>query len=144
MIEREDLGSWIDGAPDSADHVPGSTWGLPATGPGSVAPISLRLGGYAIDWLLCAGASWLLHHHSLALVWPLFTAMNVVLLSLFGATLGQFVMRLRVRPIQGRSPMVLRAIVRTLLLLLLVPALVFNRDRQSLQGVASGTVVVRA
>ncbi len=144
MIDREDLGSWIEGAPTDPDYVKGSGLGLPASGPGSVASIGLRFVSYAIDWSLCLVASLLLHDSSPALVWPLFTAMNVVLLTLFGATAGQFVLRLRVVPVARRWPMVLRALVRTVLLLLLLPTLVWNRDGQPLQDVAAGTAVVRA
>lgn len=144
VIDREDLGSWMQGAPTAPEHVPGSSYGLPAAGPGSVAPMGLRLGSYAIDWLLCAGLSMLLRDGSPALVWPLWAAMNIVLLTLFGATAGQFVMRLRVVPVARRWPMVARALVRTVLVMLLLPVLVINRDRQGLQDVASGTAVVRA
>lgn len=144
MIDREDLGSWIEGVPTDPDYVKGSGLGLPASGPGSVAPIGLRFVSYAIDWSLCLVLSLLLHDTSPALVWPLFTAMNLVLLTLFGATVGQFVLRLRVVPVTRRWPMVLRALVRTLLLLLLLPTLVWNRDGQPLQDVAAGTAVVRA
>jgi len=144
VIDREDLGSWIEGAPTDPDYVKGSGLGLPASGPGSVASIGLRFVSYAIDWSLCLVASLLLHDSSPALVWPLFTAMNVVLLTLFGATAGQFVLRLRVVPVARRWPMVLRALVRTVLLLLLLPTLVWNRDGQPLQDVAAGTAVVRA
>jgi len=144
VIDREDLGSWIDGAPTDPSHVKGETWGLPAEGPGSVAPIGRRFVGYAIDWSLCAGASALLMDGSVHLVWPLFTAMSVVLLSLFGATIGQFVLGLRTVPVARRWPMPLRALVRTALLLLLLPTLIWNRDGQPLQDVAAGTAVVRA
>lgn len=137
----------MDGAPSGPGdegHVKGSTWGLPAEGPGSVAPVSLRLASYAIDWSVCALASALLTDRGLALVWPLFTGMSIVLLSLFGVTIGQFVLRLRVQPVARRWPMPIRATVRTVLLLLLIPTLIWNRDGQPLQDVAAGTAVVRA
>lgn len=144
MIDREDLGSWIDGAPASGDHVRGSTWGLPAEGPGSVAPVGRRFLGYLIDWGVCAGLSALLADGRIVYVWPLFTAVSIVFLSLFGATIGQLVLGLRTMPIARRWPMPVRAIVRTALLLLLIPTLVWNRDGQPLQDVAAGTAVVRA
>lgn len=137
----------MDGAPSvprDEEHVPGSTWGLPPTGLGSVAPASLRLASYAIDWAVCAIASLLLTDRGLALVWPLFTGMSILLLSLFGVTIGQFVLHLRVQPVARRWPMPIRATVRTVLLLLLIPTLIWNRDGQPLQDVAAGTAVVRA
>lgn len=144
MIDREDLGSWIEGAPADPAHVKGATWHLPSEGPGSVAPIGRRFLGYVIDWCLCAGASALLMDGSVRLVWPLFTVVSVVLLSLFGATIGQFVLGMRTVPVARRWPMPLRAVVRTALLLLLLPTLIWNRDGQPLQDVAAGTAVVRS
>lgn len=131
-------------APGDQGHVKGSTWGLPASGPGSVAPVPLRLASYAIDWSVCALASALLTDRGIALVWPLFTGMSIVLLSLFGVTIGQFVLRLRVQPVAMRWPMPVRAVVRTVLLLLFIPTLIWNRDGQPLQDVVAGTAVVRA
>lgn len=142
--DRDALGSWIDGAPSDPEHVPGSTWGLPESGPGSVVPISRRFGGYAIDWAVCALTSALATRGSMELLWPLFTVMSIVLLSLFGATIGQFVLGMRTVPVQGTWPMPLRAVVRTVLLLVLIPALIWNRDLQPLQDAAAGTAVVRA
>lgn len=144
MIDREDLGSWIGGAPTEPDYVPGSRLGLPAEGPGSVASVPRRFVAYLVDWLLCAGASWIATGGSLQLVWPLFVLVSVVMLSLVGATFGQLALRLRTVPVARRWPMPLRALVRTGLLLLLLPALVFDRDRQPLQDVLAGTAIVRA
>lgn len=143
MIDREDLGGWIHGAPTTQDHVPGSTWGLPASGPGSVAPIGRRFFSYLVDWGISLGLSVLVSGGA-AWVWVIFTAMCVLLLTLVGATGGQFLLGLRVRPVTGRLPMVLRALIRTVLLDLLIPTLVWNRERQPLQDVLAGTAVVRA
>lgn len=143
VIDRDDLGSWMDGAPADPDHVKGSTWGLPAEGPGAVAGIGRRFASYAIDWLACLVASLLVTDHSPRLVWPLYAGTTIVLLSLFGATLGQFVLGLRTIPVARRWPMPVRAVVRIGLLLLLIPTLVWNRDGQPVQDVAAGTAVIR-
>ena len=50
--------------------------------------------------------------------------------------------RVRVVPVSGRSPMLLRAVVRTALMLLVLPAVVWNRDTQPLHDVVAGTAVV--
>ena len=44
--------------------------------------------------------------------------------------------------VSGRSPMLLRAAVRTALMLLVLPAVVWNRDGQPLHDAAAGTAVV--
>lgn len=143
MIEREDIGTWMDGPPRPDGYVPGEDLGLPPRGPGSVAPVGRRFAGYLIDWVICFAASRLLSDGSPVLTWPLFAGMCVILQSLVGASVGQIVMGLRVAPVARRWPMPVRALVRTGLLLLLIPTLVWNRDAQPLQDVAAGTAVVR-
>lgn len=142
VIERKDLGGWIDGAPQEADYVKGSSLGLPADGPGSVAPFWRRPLALLIDWGLCMLLSALVFQGDALANLLLFVAMNVLFLTLFGATPGQFLLKMRVLPVRGRTPMIGRALVRTALILLLLPAVVWNRDAQPLHDVAAGTAVV--
>lgn len=144
VIEREDLGSWIGGAPTPEGYVKGEGLGLPPEGQGSVAPFWRRPVALVVDWALCLAISTLLLGGDPLATLSMFSVVNVLFLSLFGATPGQFATRVRVLPVRGRSPMVLRAIVRTLLMLLLLPAMVWTRDAQPLHDVAAGTAVVRA
>ncbi|WP_114854947.1 RDD family protein [Brachybacterium sp. YJGR34] len=144
MIDRKDLGSWMDGAPEEPGYVRGSSLGLPPTGPGSAAPFWRRPLSLVLDWALCMAVSALVFDGAALANLLLFVAVNLLFLTLFGATPGQYVLRLRVLPVRGRSPMVLRAIVRTALMLLLLPAVVWNRDRQPLHDVVAGTAVVTA
>lgn len=142
VIDRKDLGSWMDGAPAEEGYVKGSSLGLPPEGPGSVAPFWKRPLSLVVDWGLCMLVSALVFSGDALANLVLFVAVNVLFLSLFGATPGQFLLRLRVRPVSGRSPMLLRALVRTAMLLLLLPAVVWNRDTQPLHDVIAGTAVV--
>ncbi|MBB5831384.1 RDD family protein [Brachybacterium aquaticum] len=142
MIDRNDLGSWMEGAPHEPDYVKGSSIGLPAEGPGSVAPFWRRPAALMIDWLLCMGISALAFQGDALANLVLFVVVNVLFLTLFGATPGQFITRTHVVPVTGRSPMILRAFVRTFLMLLLLPAVVWNRDSQPLHDVVAGTAVV--
>jgi uncharacterized RDD family membrane protein YckC len=142
VIERKDLGSWMEGAPSEPGYVKGASLGLPAEGPGSVAPFWRRPVSLALDWALCLAISALVFEGDALANLVLFVAVNVLFLTLFGVTPGQYAMRLRVRPVRGRMPMVLRAVIRTGLMLLLLPAAVWNRDAQPLHDVAAGTAVV--
>lgn len=142
VIERKDLGSWMDGAPVDEGYVKGFSLGLPPQGNGAVAPFWRRPLSLVVDWGLCMLVSALVFSGDALANLVLFIVVNVLFLSLFGATPGQFVLRLRVLPVSGRSPMVLRALVRTTLMLLLLPAVVWNRDTQPLHDVVAGTAVV--
>ncbi|MEJ6543016.1 RDD family protein [Brachybacterium paraconglomeratum] len=142
MIDRKDLGSWMDGPPGEAGYVKGSALGLPASGRGAVASFWRRPLSLIVDWGLCVGISALLFGGDPLANLILFAAVNVLFLTLFGVTPGQFLLRVRVVPVSGRSPMLLRAVVRTALMLLVLPAVVWNRDTQPLHDVVAGTAVV--
>ena len=143
MIERKDLGSWMEGAPGDPGYVKGSSLGLPPTGHGSVAPFWRRPLALVLDWGLAVGISALAFQYDALANLVLFVVVNVLFTTLFGATPGQFATRTRVMPVRGRSPMILRALIRTGLMLLLLPAVVWNRDAQPLHDAAAGTAVIR-
>lgn len=144
MIDRKDLGSWMDGAPEQEGYVRGSDIGLPPSGSGSVAPFGRRFASLLLDWFGCAAVSALVFHSDPVATLSLFAALNIVMLTLFGATPAQLILGLRVQPVSGRLPMLVRALIRTALLLLVIPAVVWDRNAQPLHDVAAGTSVVRA
>lgn len=143
MIERKDLGAWLEGPPTDEEYVRGSRLGLPAEGSGSVAPIGRRILSLLIDWALCLLVSQLFTGGDPAMTLGLFAVENLLLISLFGITIGQFAMAVRVTAVRGRQPILLRSLIRIVLMLLLLPAIIWNRDAQPLHDVAAGTAVVR-
>jgi uncharacterized RDD family membrane protein YckC len=52
-------------------------------------------------------------------------------------------MQLRVARIDGHAVPLLRSLLRSFLVCLVVPPLVFNRDNRGLHDLAAGTVVIR-
>jgi len=147
-VDRRDVASWLAGPraarPDTAPaDYPGQRLGRPETGPGSVAGVAHRLLAFAVDALLCDGVAWLLCR-DLAWVTPVFEVEVVVLTWLLGQSAGQRVCGLRVERLDGGRVSLARALLRTALVLLLVPALIWDRDGRGLHDKAVGTVVVRA
>ena len=67
-----------------------------------------------------------------------------ILTATTGASFGQRLVRLRVVSLDGRPLNPVRAFVRTVLLCLAVPALIWDRDLRGLHDKAANTVVVRA
>ncbi len=63
-----------------------------------------------------------------------------LLTALLGGSFGQLALRVAVVRVDGRPVSVLHAFVRTLLICLVVPPLVFNRDHRGLHDLAVGTV----
>jgi uncharacterized RDD family membrane protein YckC len=66
-----------------------------------------------------------------------------LLTALLGGSFGQLLMRVVVVRIDGRPVNVLRAFLRTVLICLVIPPLVFNRDQRGLHDLAAGTVTLR-
>jgi uncharacterized RDD family membrane protein YckC len=123
-------------------HYPGEMFGLPESGPGSVPGIGRRFAALFIDWILCAFiATALLHSQYWALA--IFGVETYVLTALTGTTIGKRLLGLRVARLDGRPVGFGWALVRTLLLLAVVPPLIIDRDRRGLHDKAANTIVVR-
>ena len=152
-------GTWLSGVgaalPDSAreSRWRGDRLGLPASGPGSVAGTGTRLIAFVLD--LAAGAligglvNAVVTDPSpglRALAANSAFALEVLLLTaLTGQTIGMRLAGIGVVRLADRGgvPGFLPAAIRTALLLLLVPALIFDRDARGLHDKAAGTVVLR-
>ena len=135
-----------DAQPPSQSRVRGSSLGLPAQGRGSLASFGTRIGAFLVDALLSAVVAGLFTAPSLPGNWSLvaFAAITVVTLVLFGQTPGMRLLGLRLaHPRPGSRLALWRAVVRTGLLILLVPALVVDGDGRGLHDRLTDTAVVR-
>lgn len=131
------------GAAAGGEHgYPGRRFGLPEEGPRSVAGVGRRLAALVLDWLACMAISLAIFRVQ---VWTIaFFAGEVWLLTaLTGFTLGKRLLGIRVARIDGKPVGLLSSLVRTALLLLVVPALVYDRDLRGLHDKAARTVVLR-
>jgi uncharacterized RDD family membrane protein YckC len=154
VVDRRDVGSWLEGPgsrrPDAETDYPGRRLGLPQHGPGSLARFGRRLVAVCIDWTMCqliayvafgvtvgqgSGGSWT----------PLlvFGVENLLLLSTLGSTFGQRLLGLQLVAVSGRPATIGQVAMRTVLLCLAVPALVWDRDQRGLHDKAAKTVLVR-
>ena len=127
---------------------PGERFGLPDDGPRSVARFGRRLVGIAVDWAIAYGLSWLLFRQKDGTANPWITLAVFAVLTLlfelfFNASIGHLVVRVRVVPIRGGALAPWRPLVRTVLLCLAIPALIWDRDQRGLHDRAAGTVLVR-
>jgi uncharacterized RDD family membrane protein YckC len=126
---------------------PGRRFGLPEDGPRSVAGIGARLGALVVDWVACELIALSVFRSQGAVqLWTLvfFAAETWLLTGLTGATLGKRLLRMRVARIDGKPVGLAFALVRTLLLLLVLPPLVLDSDLRGLHDRAARTIVVRA
>jgi len=122
---------------------PGRHFGLPASGPRSIARFWRRLAAFAIDIGLGALISYAFFDYDRWASLAVFAIMQIVFLILVSGTVGHLLLGMRVVPLRSGWIGIWRPIVRTLLLSLLVPALIADRDRRGLHDRLAGTVLVR-
>jgi uncharacterized RDD family membrane protein YckC len=138
-------------APESGtEPYAGQRLGLPEEGTGSVASWGRRLLALAIDWLASTLVAAVIFGsrvwgHGLEQWAPMlvFVVEATVLTPLMSGSFGQLLTRVVVVRLDRRPVNLLQALLRTLLICLVVPPLVFNRDQRGLHDVAVGTVTLR-
>ncbi len=123
----------------------GEQLGLPADGPGSLAPTGTRVLALLVDCVASALVAALFVRHlpgSWSLV-PL-AVDYVVGVSLAGQTLGMRLFGLGVARVDRPARVtVVAAVVRTALLFALIPALIMDRDSRGMHDRVTGTAVLR-
>lgn len=124
--------------------------GLPTAGPGSPASWPRRIAALIVDWIVANVAAFIIAGGQVweagsALTWlPLACWFGLVWLSttFTGASLGQWMLRIRILRMRGGRVGALPAAIRTALILLVVPPLVTDSDRRGLHDLAAGTAAV--
>jgi uncharacterized RDD family membrane protein YckC len=138
--------TWLSGVP--SDTAPGVRLGLPESGPGSACTWGRRIGAFAIASVAAnlVAAAFVQDAAARGLWVTAAFALEVFLLvALTGQSIGMRLAGVRVARLDGGTPVGLGAsAIRTALLCLLVPAVIYDRDRRGMHDRASGTVVVRA
>src|SRR4051794_9490285 len=148
---RNATGSWLEGPAFQRSEPRGTRLGLPAEGPGSLASPGVRIVAFLLDGIvanLLAGLPYLFGvrygpgDRGLA-VYVAFLLQEFLLVSVAGATIGKQLCSIRVVRVDGGRlgwPWVL---ARTLLLALLVPAVIWDRDGRGLHDRAAGALTLR-
>lgn len=126
----------------------GEQLGLPEEGPGSIARPGRRLGALAVDWALCLLIAYGLVTDSYGQAtsnWALglLFVMSVLTVGTVGSTPGKRLFGLRVVSVRGGRLGVLRVVLRSALVCLAIPALIWDRDGRGLHDRLSGAVQVR-
>jgi uncharacterized RDD family membrane protein YckC len=125
---------------------PGERLGLPESGPGAVAPMGLRALALLIDGVLASLIAFAFTAPAAPLNWSLvpWFVITVATVSLFGITPGMWVCGIRVARVDGKAMVgPLRAIPRTIMVGVIIPAIVVNADGRGLHDRGVGTIVLR-
>lgn len=140
---------------DASSTFPGERLGLPQSGPGSIGRIGRRIGALFIDyaaatliataflgynpWALPGEAGW--RQFAPMLV---FAVIQILFIPTAGGSPGHRIVGMRVERLGGGWSGIWRAIVRTLLLILVIPAVIWDADQRGLHDKLAGTVLIRA
>ena len=125
----------------------GQRLGLPRSGPGSMASVGRRLGALAIDWAIAYGLAFLLVGPKLFKNGQ-FAALSVLAvayligLAVSGGTFGMALLGLRVTTEDGRKAGLYAVAMRTVLLFLVIPAVIWDVDGRGLHDRIAHTMVV--
>ncbi|NUP18112.1 MAG: RDD family protein [Streptomyces sp.] len=154
MDKRQAIGSWLSGPRAAAEDAGvdfgyrGEQLGLPEEGPGSIARPGRRLGALAVDWGICVLIAYGLitdGYGQATSNWALllFFVMSTLTVGTVGFTPGKRLFGLRVVVLETGTVNPLRALLRTALLCVAVPALIWDRDGRGLHDRLAKTVEVR-
>ena len=151
---RQAIGSWLSGPRAAAEEAGadfgyrGEQLGLPESGPGSIARPGRRLAALAVDWGLCLLIAYGLITDGYGQAtgnWALlvFFVETTIGLGTLGFTPGKRLFGLRVLALDTGTVNPLRALLRTVLLCVALPALIWDRDGRGLHDRVARTVEVR-
>lgn len=137
-----------------AGDYPGRRLGLPEDGVGALARMPRRLLALLVDWTLCQLIAYALFDvgwgagGATAFV-PLliFLVENILLVSTLGTTVGHRLCGLQVVRVEAPSrrvpPGPLNGLIRSALLVLVVPAIIWDRDGRGVHDQAGRSVILR-
>jgi uncharacterized RDD family membrane protein YckC len=127
---------------------PGERLGLPESGPRSIARPGRRIAALLIDWAIASAISvaffstgpWQTNGF---ITLGLFAGIQLLFLLVLNGGVGHLLLGLRVVPLDPGRLAPWRALVRTLLVCLFVPAVIWDADQRGLHDRLAGTLLVR-
>ena len=123
---------------------------MPQRGQGSLARFGRRAVAISVDWFLCiviaSGLmSYRLGEAGLGSFKPLvvLVVMNLLLVGTLGSTIGHRLLGIRVVRLGGAPAGPFRALIRTVLLAVVIPAVIWDRDTRGYHDKIAGTITIR-
>jgi uncharacterized RDD family membrane protein YckC len=129
---------------ETTEDWPGKRLGLPQYGERSIARPGRRMVGVLIDWAIATVLTFaIVERQDGWIILGIFAAMHVIFIPTLGGSIGHLVTGLRVVPLEPVWIGVVKPVIRTALLCLAIPALVWDVDQRGLHDRIAGTVLVR-
>lgn len=140
---------------DAVNAYPGERLGMPPTGAGSIARPGRRIGALLIDYVAATIiATGFLGFDQFALPTEaglsqfapmvVFAGLQILFIPTAGGSPGHRILGMRVITARGGWAGLWRPVVRTLLLIIVIPAVIWDADQRGLHDKASGLVLIRA
>jgi uncharacterized RDD family membrane protein YckC len=134
---------YADAVTESTQDYPGQRLGLPREGSGSIGRLGRRVAALFLDY----GAAYLISGFfgwdPLAIL-AIFAAIQIVFLPTLQGSPGHRIFGLRLVRLDGGWVGLWRPVLRTALLILAIPAVIWDADQRGLHDKAAGTVLLRA
>ena len=130
-------------SPAPISSYPGERLGLPREGAGSIAGFGRRVIGLAIDWGIAVAISWAFFDYDALAVTIAFVVHTAVTIMLIGGSIGHTVCGMRLNTVDMRPPGLWRPWVRQILLVLVLPAVIWDQDHRGGHDIISGLVLRR-
>lgn len=131
------------GTNTDAEDWPGKRLGLPQKGPRSIGRLGRRIGALAIDGAIADLIAFAFFDYNSWAILAILAILQVLFITLLSGSIGHLIVGLRVVPLKPGWIGVWRPLLRTALLCIVVPALIWDRDQRGLHDKFAGTVLVR-
>ena len=122
---------------------PGKRLGLPESGPRSIARPGRRLGALVVDYGIAYALTYAFFGGEGWIIQAIFAGLQIVFLATAGGSIGHLLFGLRVVPLNPAWIGIVKPIVRTLLLCLVIPAVIWDTDQRGFHDKLAATVLVR-
>ena len=122
---------------------PGERLGLPQEGSGSLAKLGSRIWAIIIDWGCAFIISIAVFSYDPLATSLVFVVVQCLFIPTIGGSPGHRLLGMRVQRVTGGWPGLWRPIVRSLLLVLVIPAVIWDADNRGVHDKVAGTVLVR-
>jgi uncharacterized RDD family membrane protein YckC len=121
----------------------GKRLGLPESGSGSLAKMGRRLLALGIDWALALLVSGAFFAGDNTATLSFFMLEQWLLVATLGNSFGHLFAGIRVQKLSGGHVGIVASLVRIGLILLVIPAVIWDADNRGLHDKAAKTVLVR-
>lgn len=128
----------------STQDYPGERLGLPEDGRGSIAKLGRRVGAICVDWACAVVISIAFFDYDPIATALVFVVVQALFIPTIGGSPGHRLFGMRIQRVAGGWTGLWRPMLRSVLLVLVIPAVIWDADNRGLHDRISGTVLVRA